>query len=79
MDARRDRVPVVEDRAHHGDGHVRQGTVGHADGNTGFRTAAQGVEVAVHLATLPADGPGGQLWGYRWGATGDEEYGALPW
>ncbi|WP_280251857.1 hypothetical protein [Nocardia abscessus] len=49
------------------------------NGNTAFRTAAQGAEVAVHLATLPADGPSGQLWGYRWGATGDEEYGVLPW
>ncbi|MGY2092733.1 MULTISPECIES: SDR family NAD(P)-dependent oxidoreductase [Nocardia] len=40
---------------------------------------APGAEVAVHLATLPADGPSGPLWGHRWGATGDEEYGVLPW
>lgn len=43
-------------------------------GNTGFRTAAQGAEPVVHLATLPADGPTGQFWGYRWGA----EDGAEP-
>jgi NAD(P)-dependent dehydrogenase (short-subunit alcohol dehydrogenase family) len=35
----------------------------------GFRTAEQGAEVSVQLATLPADGPSGQFWGYRW--TGD--------
>ncbi|MFJ4657893.1 SDR family oxidoreductase [Nocardia sp. NPDC088792] len=45
--------------------------------NSGFRTAAQGAEPSVHLATLPADGPSGVLWGYRWGA--DEEYGQLEW
>ncbi|BDT95151.1 dehydrogenase [Nocardia sputorum] len=49
------------------------------NGHSGFRTAAQGAEVAVRLATLPADGPSGQLWGYRWGAAGDDEYGVLPW
>ncbi|MGK8524317.1 SDR family oxidoreductase [Nocardia asteroides] len=49
------------------------------NGNTGFRTAAQGAEVAVRLATLPADGPSGQLWGYRWGAAAGDEYGVLPW
>ncbi|WP_109525161.1 MULTISPECIES: SDR family NAD(P)-dependent oxidoreductase [Nocardia] len=47
--------------------------------NTGFRTAAQGAEVVARLATLPVDGPTGTLWGYRWGATGADEYGVLPW
>ncbi|MGW0181832.1 SDR family oxidoreductase [Nocardia sp. NPDC003345] len=49
------------------------------NGNTGFRTAAQGAEPIVHLATLPADGPTGQFWGYRWGAEDGMEYGPLPW
>ncbi|WP_063125387.1 SDR family oxidoreductase [Nocardia fusca] len=49
------------------------------NGNTGFRTAAQGAEPVVHLATLPADGPTGQFWGYRWGAEDGAEYGPLPW
>ncbi|WP_249645086.1 SDR family oxidoreductase [Nocardia sputi] len=49
------------------------------NGNTGFRAAAQGAEVVVHLATLPAGGPSGQLWGYRWGAPAGDEYGVLPW
>ncbi|MFI5502991.1 SDR family NAD(P)-dependent oxidoreductase [Nocardia asteroides] len=47
--------------------------------NSGFRTAEQGAEVSVHLATLPAEGPTGQLWGYRWGAADGIEYGVLPW
>lgn len=47
------------------------------NGNTGFRSAAQGAEPSVYLATLPADGPSGELWGYLWG--GDTEYGRLPW
>ncbi|MBF6443825.1 SDR family oxidoreductase [Nocardia farcinica] len=47
--------------------------------NSGFRTPEQGAEPIVHLATLPADGPTGQLWGYRWGATDGVEYGPLPW
>ncbi|MFB7724379.1 SDR family oxidoreductase [Nocardia sp. NPDC056100] len=45
--------------------------------NTGFRSAAQGAEPSVYLATLPADGPSGQLWGFLWGS--DVEYGRLPW
>ncbi|MGW1741739.1 SDR family oxidoreductase [Nocardia sp. NPDC001965] len=49
------------------------------NGNTGFRTAAQGAEPVVHLATLPDDGPTGQFWGYRWGAADSAEYGPLPW
>lgn len=47
------------------------------NGNSGFRTAEQGAAPSVHLATLPADGPTGQLWGYLWG--GDTEYGQLDW
>jgi len=47
--------------------------------NTGFRAPEQGAEPIVHLATLPADGPTGQLWGYREGATDGVEYGRLPW
>jgi NAD(P)-dependent dehydrogenase (short-subunit alcohol dehydrogenase family) len=49
------------------------------NGNSGFRTAQQGAEVSVHLATLPADGPSGVLWGYVWTADGTESYGVLPW
>jgi NAD(P)-dependent dehydrogenase (short-subunit alcohol dehydrogenase family) len=45
----------------------------------GFRTADEGAEVSVHLATLPADGPTGQLWGYLWTADGSGGFGALPW
>ena len=47
--------------------------------HTGFRTPAEGASVSVHLATLPADGPTGALWGYRWGADDSDPYGALPW
>ncbi|MFE3546818.1 SDR family oxidoreductase [Nocardia sp. NPDC059177] len=47
--------------------------------HSGFRTAEQGAEVSVHLATLPADGPTGQHWGYRWGATDGAEYGIVAW
>ncbi|WP_187686400.1 SDR family oxidoreductase [Nocardia wallacei] len=49
------------------------------NGHTGFRTVEQGAEPIVRLATLPADGPTGQLWGYRWGAADGDEYGVLPW
>jgi NAD(P)-dependent dehydrogenase (short-subunit alcohol dehydrogenase family) len=49
------------------------------NGRSGFRTAEQGAEVSVHLATLPADGPTGTLWGYVWAAGGTESFGALPW
>jgi len=45
--------------------------------NTGFRTAAQGAEVVVHLATLPVDGPTGTLWGDLWPEAVGE--GELPW
>jgi NAD(P)-dependent dehydrogenase (short-subunit alcohol dehydrogenase family) len=50
------------------------------NGHSGFRTAAQGAEVSVHLATLPTDGPTGLLWGHLWTADSDSEsYGVLPW
>jgi NAD(P)-dependent dehydrogenase (short-subunit alcohol dehydrogenase family) len=47
------------------------------NGHSGFRTPDEGAEVSVHLATLPADGPSGQLWGHL--ADGDGAYGVLPW
>jgi NAD(P)-dependent dehydrogenase (short-subunit alcohol dehydrogenase family) len=52
--------------------------------NSGFRTAQQGAEVVVHLATLPADGPTGAFWGYVWTSGGDEggateDLGAIAW
>ena len=49
------------------------------NGNSGFRSPEQGAEVSIHLATLPADGPSGVLWGYLWTADGTESYGVLPW
>ncbi len=48
--------------------------------NSGFRSVAEGAEASVYLATLPADGPSGILWGHLW--TGDGPagaYGTLPW
>ncbi|MFJ8577292.1 SDR family oxidoreductase [Micromonospora sp. NPDC093277] len=45
--------------------------------HSGFRTAEEGAEVSVHLATLSADGPSGLLWGYQMDAGGG--YGTLPW
>ncbi|MFC0028646.1 SDR family oxidoreductase [Micromonospora chaiyaphumensis] len=45
--------------------------------HSGFRTPEEGAEVSVHLATLPADGPTGLLWGYQMDAGGG--YGVLPW
>ncbi|MFR9780813.1 SDR family oxidoreductase [Micromonospora sp. MS34] len=45
--------------------------------HSGFRTPEQGAEVSVQLATLPADGPSGLLWGYQMDAGGG--YGVLPW
>jgi NAD(P)-dependent dehydrogenase (short-subunit alcohol dehydrogenase family) len=48
------------------------------NGQSGFRTPQQGAEVSVHLATLPADGPTGVLWGHLWTTDGDG-YGVLPW
>jgi NAD(P)-dependent dehydrogenase (short-subunit alcohol dehydrogenase family) len=50
------------------------------NGHQGYRTPEQGALVSVHLATLPADGPSGVLWGHLWTADGDpERYGVLPW
>jgi NAD(P)-dependent dehydrogenase (short-subunit alcohol dehydrogenase family) len=49
------------------------------NGHSGFRTPEQGAEVVVHLATLPADGPTGVLWGHVWTADGPGGYGELPW
>ncbi|MET7507001.1 SDR family oxidoreductase [Streptomyces albidoflavus] len=51
------------------------------NGHRGFRTAAQGAEPSVHLATLPDDGPTGVLWGHLWTADGDQDagYGVLDW
>ena len=49
------------------------------NGRSGFRTPEQGAEVSVHLATLPADGPTGHLWGDLAMAGDDEGYGMLPW
>lgn len=49
------------------------------NGRSGFRTPEEGAEVSVHLATLPADGPTGKLWGHLWTAAGDGGYGVLPW
>jgi NAD(P)-dependent dehydrogenase (short-subunit alcohol dehydrogenase family) len=49
------------------------------NGHNGFRTAEQGADVSVHLATLPEDGPTGMLWGFLWSGHGPESYGVLPW
>jgi NAD(P)-dependent dehydrogenase (short-subunit alcohol dehydrogenase family) len=45
----------------------------------GFRSAAEGAEPSVYLATLPGDGPSGILWGHKWTADGDGGYGTLAW
>jgi NAD(P)-dependent dehydrogenase (short-subunit alcohol dehydrogenase family) len=48
--------------------------------NSGFRSVTEGAEVSVYLATLPADGPSGVLWGHLWSADGPADaYGRLPW
>jgi NAD(P)-dependent dehydrogenase (short-subunit alcohol dehydrogenase family) len=47
--------------------------------HSGFRSAEEGAEVSVHLATLPADGPTGILWGFLWNADGPGSFGPLPW
>ena len=50
------------------------------NGRQGYRTPEQGAQVSVHLATLPADGPSGVLWGHLWTVDGDPEaHGVLPW
>jgi NAD(P)-dependent dehydrogenase (short-subunit alcohol dehydrogenase family) len=48
--------------------------------NSGFRSVAEGAEASGYLATLPADGPSGILWGHLWTADGPPgAYGRLPW
>jgi NAD(P)-dependent dehydrogenase (short-subunit alcohol dehydrogenase family) len=48
--------------------------------NSGFRSVAEGAEASVYLATLPADGPNGILWGHLWTPGGPADaYGQLPW
>jgi NAD(P)-dependent dehydrogenase (short-subunit alcohol dehydrogenase family) len=49
------------------------------NGNSGFRTAAEGAEPSVYLATLPDDGPTGIHWGYSWNTDGTGGYGVVPW
>jgi NAD(P)-dependent dehydrogenase (short-subunit alcohol dehydrogenase family) len=49
------------------------------NGHRGFRTPEQGAEISVHLATLPADGPAGVLWGHLWRTGGSSSCGVLPW
>ena len=50
------------------------------NGHSGFRSAAEGAEASVHLATLGPDGPSGLLWGHLWTADGPADaYGPLPW
>ena len=50
------------------------------NGNSGFRSVEEGAEASVHLATLPADGPSGILWGHLWTAGGPgDACGTLPW
>jgi len=47
----------------------------------GIRSAAQGAEPSVYLATLPDNGPSGILWGHIWTTEGDGDggYGTLAW
>jgi NAD(P)-dependent dehydrogenase (short-subunit alcohol dehydrogenase family) len=45
----------------------------------GFRSAAEGAEPSVYLATLPDDGPTGTFWGHIWTTDGTGGYGPLPW
>jgi NAD(P)-dependent dehydrogenase (short-subunit alcohol dehydrogenase family) len=48
--------------------------------NSGFRSVTEGAEATVYLATLPAEGPSGILWGHLWSADGPADaYGRLPW
>jgi NAD(P)-dependent dehydrogenase (short-subunit alcohol dehydrogenase family) len=49
------------------------------NGHAGFRTPRQGAEVSGALATLPADGPAGVLWGHLWTTDGGASCGVLPW
>jgi NAD(P)-dependent dehydrogenase (short-subunit alcohol dehydrogenase family) len=45
----------------------------------GFRSASEGAEPSVYLATLPDDGPNGIHWGYIWTTDGAGGYGVIPW
>jgi NAD(P)-dependent dehydrogenase (short-subunit alcohol dehydrogenase family) len=45
----------------------------------GFRSASEGAEPSVYLATLPDDGPNGIHWGYVWTTGGTGGYGVIPW
>jgi NAD(P)-dependent dehydrogenase (short-subunit alcohol dehydrogenase family) len=45
----------------------------------GFRSAAEGAEPSVYLATLPDDGPSGIHWGYIWTTDGQGGYDVMPW
>jgi len=45
----------------------------------GFRTAVEGAEPSVYLATLPDDGPSGIHWGYIWTTDGQGGYDVMPW
>lgn len=45
----------------------------------GIRSVEEGAEPSVHLATLPADGPSGVLWGHLWRTDREGGYGVLPW
>jgi NAD(P)-dependent dehydrogenase (short-subunit alcohol dehydrogenase family) len=53
--------------------------------HSGFRTATDGAEVSVRLATLPADGPTGTFQGFVWSSTSERSsgsdgvFGPLPW
>jgi NAD(P)-dependent dehydrogenase (short-subunit alcohol dehydrogenase family) len=49
------------------------------NGHHGFRTPEQGAAISVHLATLPADGPSGQLWGSLWVDGDPDANGVLAW
>ncbi|MGH3715400.1 MAG: SDR family oxidoreductase [Micromonosporaceae bacterium] len=48
------------------------------NGNQGPRTAEQGAEITVELATLPPDGPSGILWGQNTGVVA-QDFVRLPW
>ena len=47
--------------------------------HSGFRSAAEGAEPSVYLATLPDDGPSGIHWGYVWTTDGSGGYGVISW
>ena len=45
----------------------------------GFRSASEGAEPSVYLATPPDDGPNGIHWGYIWTTDAPGGYGVIPW